>query len=629
MKLKTSPLFLLNQFCKIIVLIGLGSIPAKTFSADKNPGLIESFERLLEVHKKQFEQSSQKAQGSVEDSSNLLNYKEIKLDTHFMRSLLFHSDEKFLRLVQKDECKFWAALENNLLKTARGDVINIQASYQNKEHQTLTTSIPKDDFFTQLYKVKCLNNHEFGILFNESNYEKTINGIKFTVPKTTRECEMVHREWLENSFTPYLCRIQQTIKNSKDKKVVENYKTKINSLQRTYIDNLCNNLNSPERFCENYLKNDIWNKIINGEAPSYKMSFKCQNIFNKENELTPAEIKSCASKLLSEPALCETRGNRNYPSLFPLLNCDLISKALTKSKLVTDYHDCPGSVDNEAITNAHRIINHFFPRKIISTKETCAGEANYTFARLNLDISYEDGWPLKICFHNNVTNKEDCVPYIPGSREDEKLSEDQVIARILYQQKGASSKAKCRIVDSKTYNPLRSEFKFGCFIVYDSDTCTTLNCTKKVIWEEKTQSDIRYIGKPIFDYIPTAFLNERYSFMSLINEVKGIQSRPIKNLTYLKFYLDQISNSIIHGVGCAEDLIPEEFARESINQCHPIPFIIDGYTLKNNEIWLSMRTAIDDLHSPKLTLWQNVFNAISAYRELHPLNSWTLYGLKK
>ncbi|MGZ3789301.1 MAG: hypothetical protein ACXVLQ_12305, partial [Bacteriovorax sp.] len=465
-------------------------------------------------------------------------------------------------------------------------------------------------------------------LFSEANFQKTIEGIKFSVPKDSSECLSIHKEWMDNSFTPYLCKIQQIIKKSKSQNLVELYKSKIPTMQRTYIDNLCSNITTPEHFCENYLKSDVWNKVINGEVPLYKMSYKCQNFLNK-NAVDNGDLRNCAAKMISEPMTCETKGNKNFPSDFPLQNCNNLSDALGKSKLVTNYHDCPGNVDNEALTNIHRLVNHFDPRNISTNKETCAGEASYTFARLNFDIKHEEGWPLKICYMNHVSEKEECVPYIPGSRENEPRSEDLVIAKILYQQKGAPAKTKCRVVDSKTYNPLRSEFKFGCFIVYDAETCTTLSCDKKVIWEEKVQTDIKFIGKPTFDYFPSAFMNERYSFQSMINEVKGTQGRAIKNLTDLKFYLDKIPNGVVHGVGCVEDLLPEEFQRTAMNQCHPMPFIIDGHILKNNENWLVLRTAIDDLHTPRLSQWQNIFNAVSAYRELHPLNSWTLYGIKK
>jgi len=629
LKLKTSPQFSHVQFCKIFLLTSLAVFSCKAFSqTEDNPGLIESLERLLEVHRKQFDQNKSKIQSNLKSPTELTYLNDIKLDPQFVRSLIFHSDDKYLRLIQTDECKLLSAIETGLVKTAEGEITSVLIQYKNKDGVFESASFPKSDFFEQIYKKKCLNNREFATLFNEENFGKTVEGVKFSVPKSANECSAIHKEWLDNSFTPYLCKIQQTIKKSKSQKTIDLYKTKIPAFQRTYLDNLCVNLSDPNAFCESYLKKDVWSKVLNGEAPLYKLSYKCQNVLNKSS-VTASDLKDCAAKFNSDATFCETRGTRNFPSDFPLSNCILISEALNKGKLAANYQDCPGNVDNEGLTNIHRLVNHFAPRTIITSKETCAGEAEYTYAKLNFDIKHEEGWPLKVCFMNNVQEKENCTPYIPGSRENEPLSEDQVIAKILYTQKGAPAKTKCRIVDSKTYNPLRSEFKFGCFIVYDAESCTTLSCDKKVIWEEKAQTDIRFVGKPIFDYFPTAFMNERYSFISMINEVKGTQQRTIKNLTDMKFYLDKIPSGLIHGVGCAEDLLPEEFSRTTMNQCRPLPFIIDGYSIKNNETWIAFRSAIDDVHSPRLLLWQNIFNSVSAYRELHPLNTWTLYGIKK
>jgi len=629
LKLKTSPQFSHVQFCKIFLLTSLAVFSCKAFSqTEDNPGIIESLERLLEVHRKQYDQNKSKIQSNLKSPTELTYLNDIKLDPQFVRSLIFHSDDKYLRLIQTDECKLLSAIETGLVKTAEGEITSVLIQYKNKDGFYESASFPKDEFFEQIYKKKCLNNREFAILFNEANFGKTVEGVKFSVPKSANECSAIHKEWLDNSFTPYLCKIQQTIKKSKSQKTVDLYKSKIPAFQRTYLDNLCLNLSDANAFCENYLKKDVWSKVLNGEAPLYKLSYKCQNVLNK-SPVSASDLKDCAAKFNSDASLCETRGTRNFPSDFPLSNCGLLSEALNKGKLAANYQDCPGNVDNEGLTNIHRLVNHFAPRNIITSKETCAGEAEYTYAKLNFDIKHEEGWPLKVCFMNHVQEKENCTPYIPGSRDNEPLSEDQVIAKILYTQKGAPAKTRCRIVDSKTYNPLRSEFKFGCFIVYDAESCTTLSCDKKVIWEEKAQSDIRFIGKPVFDYFPTAFLNERYSFISMINEVKGTQQRTIKNLTDMKFYLDKIPSGIIHGVGCAEDLLPEEFARTTMNQCKPLPFIVDGYSMKNNETWIAFRSAIDDVHSPRLLLWQNIFNSVSAYRELHPLNTWTLYGIKK
>jgi hypothetical protein len=559
-----------------------------------------------------------------------------------MRNILFHSDSKYLSLIQKDECKFYTLLEKKLLKKDEGDLNLLEILIKNKDGTQKSGIISSEQFFDELYKKRCINNKEFKVLFNEKNFAKTISGIKFTVPRGETECKIIHNDWLNNSYTPYLCAINSTLKYAqkinKEKmtneeagtiKASDIYIQKTTLLQRNYLESLCNNLNSAKNFCGNYLKDDIWSKVINGEAPAYKLNYKCQNLLDLPLQLSLADQKKCVKKFLNEPKSCYTIGNKNFPSFYPLQNCDTISLALNHSKLITNYHDCPGNIDNEAITNVHRILNHFVPRKINSSSEICSGEANYSFAKLNLDLKYEKGWPLKVCYFNRIENKEICTIYIPGSREEEILSEDQVISKILYLHKGAPAKTKCRIVTSKQYNPIRSEFKNGCFIVYNSETCTTLSCEKKVIWDEKVQEDIKFVGSPIFEYYPSSFANERYSIQSMLNEVKGIQSRILKNINDLKFYLDKINSSIVHGVGCREDLLPEFYIRNLINECHPLPFIIDGYTIINGETYLTTRTAIDDLFSPRLIHWSNIYNSVSAYKEIHPLNSWTLHGLKK
>ena len=65
-----------------------------------------------------------------------------------------------------------------------------------------------------------------------------------------------------------------------------------------------------------------------------------------------------------------------------------------------------------------------------------------------------------------------------------------------------------------------------------------------------------------------------------------------------------------------------------MNQCRPIPFIIDGIIEKKFNYFLSVRTAIDDLHSPRLVNWSFIYNALKSYEGVHSINSWTLYGIE-
>ena len=627
MKFLTSPLYCLKQLSKLSLLICLGSFSTKAISIDNPPGIVESYERLVELHNTQYQDIDKEVSANVQIISSISNLKDFQIEPNFMRSLLLSSDEKYLNLTQKDECHFYATLENNLLRTSAGEIKSIFITFKDRANIKQTAAVPVKDFFTEVYKRKCYNNKEFSTLFNLNNVKKTIEGIKFSIPKNQKECNQIHHEWLVNSYSPYLCQIHKILQGNSDD--ASFYRKSIAVFQRTYIENLCNNLNSADQFCQNYLKEDIWNKVMNGEAPLYKMSYKCKNLFSENEVLNKATQAACAVKLNTNPQLCQTKGTKNFPSLFPMFTCDLLSQALVKSKLITDYHDCPGNIDNEMLTNIHRIIYHFDPEKIESTKENCAGETYFSIAKLFMAVKNETEWPLNICFFNHIEGKETCKTYIPGTHANQSKSEDFVVAKILYEQKGAPKKITCKVVDTKTYNPLLSNYKMGCFIVYDAESCKNMACNKKVIWDQKVMEDIKFNGRPIFEYYPTNYLNQRFSLTSLLNEVKRMQSRSIKNLTDLMFYLDKIPGSIIHGVGCAEDLLPEQYSRISINECHPLPFIIDGYVKKNNNISLVFRSAIDDIHSPRLIAWNNIFNSVTAYQPLHPLSTWTLNGLKK
>lgn len=642
MKSKTSLPFWQNPFCRSSTFACLTFFLFWSFGqafaqnqqtpnfSPKAPGLIESLERLVLFQKGKFEKNKTHLQSNFKNVADLKSFKEVKLDPTYMKSLLLHSDERFFSLVaQGDECKFLSLLETNLLKTSEGNIEDIHIQYQTTDGKIESAIMSKDLFFTEIYKKKCLNNREYATLFSNENIQKTIEGIKFSIPKTQKECLIIHQEWIANSFTPYLCRITETFNRPTLQTIATFYREKIAAHQRIYLLELCKTLHSPELFCANYLKGDAWSKIINLEIPEYKMSYKCQNMFGKSEKLNSKELKNCASKLQSDDHFCFSNGNKDLPSNYPLQSCNLISTALNKSKLVTDYHDCPGNIPNDSLTNIHRIVNHFTPRKIENNKETCGGETQYTYARLHLDIKHESGWPLKVCFFDRVNNKESCTTYIPGSRADEPLSEDQVIAKILYRQKGANPKTTCKIVGHKTYNPLRSEFKYGCFIIYGHDFCSESSCGKKVIWDEKIQEDIKFVGTLNFDYFPTAFMNERYSFTALLNETRSTKERKILNLTELKFFLDKTDNGIVHGIGCREDLVPELYNRISLNECHPLPFIVDGHHSEENKTLLITRLAIDDIHSPRLIPWSYIFNAVTSYQQLHPLQTWTFYGIYK
>ena len=616
--------FLLGQTC--------------VYGQEKTNGIIESLEEILKTHGDEFKQLLSSTERRPLFSTTLASNIELTIHPLVLRSIILHSSNSYLQVIGSDECLFFAFLENNLLRSAEGYVRNLVVEYQvdNHSHQMV---INKDDFIQHIYKTKCFANKETRLLYLEDNLYKTLEKSNFNPPTTEQNCNEIFKGWRQNSHLPYLCKIPETIRLAQQAKsiidekhrpfyetaIVEGnrYRQKIPFFKRVYLNNLCSNLSDQKKFCSKYVTDDVWSRVISGELPSYIMNYKCSNMLKKQ-KLTDGDLANCRSKFIDDPASCHTGGADDLPSLIPRPNCQAISKALDVAHLRSDYQDCPGNMDNEGITNIHRLIMHLAPRPIESTSASCAYEANYSFAKLNMDYSNEKAWPLKICYQNPASEQETCDSYIPGHNEQNDLSETHVVAKILNKIINAPNNLKCSFVSNDEYRPALLKYKNGCFIVYDINECTTFHCPRKLYYRNRLIEKLTFKGLSTFDYFVNTHQTAKYSAHNILSETFKITGRSVMNLTEAVAYLDRASNNIIHGVGCAENLLPFYFKSTALNACRPLPFIIDGHT--NGQ--LVVRTAIDDIHSPRLMNWNNIYSAIANYKNLHPLQSWTLYGLK-
>jgi hypothetical protein len=648
-----------KQFFKKLCCLGLLSwaIIFSSYSQDNldsqiqtTPGILESLIEIIGIEKNQYTKlisESEKKSLLITDESQV---KEIKLDPFYVKSLLLNSDNKYLTFLGdgEDECRLISLFQNDLLKTSRGIINRVIVNYIDNTGARKRGLLTKNNFLEIYFKKKCITNRETQNLFSLKSLETTLKNTNLPTPKTQAQCTQILKDWVDNPHSPYLCGIHEKIQRGLKAKSVlpatssvqrrrrfelqrrineaKKYTPKVPYFQRTYLSNLCSHISDERKFCDKYLAKDVWSKIVTGERPDYLIEYKCKNVLNKKL-LTKSDIKKCALKFKTEPNFCKKNGNRKHAALFPLPNCNEISDALTSSKLVTKYHDCPGSVDNEGVINIHRIINHFNAKHIPSDEFTCASATNLSFAKLNFESNNSKGWPLKICYKNLATEKKECSPYVPGISTGEKYSEDTVISNIIKKVERTPFEVKCKLANSKRYNTNRLGYKSGCFIVFDPENCTTMHCPKKVYFETKLIDYLKYEGKILFDYFPTSFSNEKYAATNLLSETYKKQSKKIRNYTELKFYFNTFKEGIIHGIGCAEDLFPGKFNRNKLNQCRPLPFIIDGVDKKNLGK-LIFRSAINDLHSPVLLEWNIIFNSVANYKELHPLNTWTLYGIR-
>ena len=609
----------------------------------ESAGLIQSFESLLRGHKKEYQSTVSKLQKSTTALSEIKKLQSVSLSKGFLKSLLIHTENKYLQFASNDECKLLSLIETGLAKTADGKITYIPLIITFDDQKEKTILVTKQDYLNYIYSKKCLNNQEMLALFNSKNITQTIKSLKLPTPKNEKECSKIHTEWTKNPYTPYLCAISESIKRSvRSKAKLGNAAYSLNQakqIERTYLkgeffnknvppfhkeyfDTLCSHLDEADKFCSPYLSNDVWSKIKKKEEPTYKMAYKCKSITRKKI-LTPKDINRCAKKLYRNPHICTVSRDEGFGSLYPLSNCKTVSESLLESSLHTDYHDCPAQIDNQAIINVHRIIAHKKKLSIPSDKISCSSQAHHSLAQLS------PRWPLKICYFDKISDKRECIPYVPNhAQTEDPFSEAHIIAKILYRTEGALNQKACTVISDRFYNPVLLKYKYGCFIVFDSQLCTTLHCKKKIFYDSKEIKGIEYTGINLFDYFANSFKNERFSINHLLTESLKLESKTIHNLTFLRVFFKKYSDAIAHGIGCAEDLLPSFFQKKFLGACRPLTFIVDGIINKKGTVYLSFRSSIDDLHSPRLVAWDQVFNGVSNYKKIHPLNSWTFYGIK-
>jgi len=626
------------------LLLQLHTAFAENFSA---PGLIESYEKLLGLDELQ----SSKAVGLLTGKKSPgPPTGEMRLNSYFLRSIFINSETRYVSLAEQGECTFLSLLENGLLKWSNLPANSVLIDEKKSESEIISSIISLPVFLQTNYRTKCTSNREQNELFSEKNLTATIKNLSLKIPRSETECHNIFAQWRANNSLPHLCRLHELIQNGQkaekiinglDEKEMEKRRSLEKSIreknlienavplfERSYISNLCKNLNNEKEYCETYIGQDTWNKVINGELPSYTMSFLCQDIL-KKSEITNKDFILCAAKMKNTPKLCHAINLKERTTLFPRPNCQEVALALNSGHLKTDYRDCPSSIDTEGITNIFRLQRHFAPDSALFPNNDCHSDPYFSYAKMVIDFAGDtDNWPLKICYTDPVLRKEKCVAYIPGNNLKEKMAEGVVVGKILERLRGVPDKTTCKIIDVNDFKPSLLQYQTGCFIVRDTNNCATDGCERKIYYDKNLISGISFRGAFFYEYFANSYISEKFSSQNILAETYRLQNKVLKNLTELNFFLEQNKKGVAHAVGCVEDLLPQYFSRSALNQCRPIPFIIDGVVKKNNNNFLSVRSSVDDLHLPRLISWGFVFSALSNYRELHPLQKWTLYGLK-
>lgn len=606
-------------------------------------GLLESFEEKLNVYREDINKKILNPPSDVLTRQVFKDEEKIELSTRQINTILLYSPEYYKELYYTNTCSIYTLLKNRLIHINGSPLINVEAKITNGSEES-TAIVPIDAFLAHYYKSSCRLSFKQSRVFEQGLLANSFKKLTPKFPTSELQCLDQFNSLSSNINIDHICSAPFTVDLAAkmETKLSDNNlglreRSYINSLRREakkytseikekdllYFRNFCSNLNRKENFCGNFSKQDFWGLISNKQRTQSYITSRCQHIF-KKSPLSEVEYLRCIKLLRDKPEICEIKGPRDGSVLYPMPNCEKISEALTISRLKNNFNDCPKFIGNHAITNGARVIKHFATNDIKSND--CIFPSYEKIYGLYLESKEEDKWPLKICYKNNDDVKN-CLPYIPGNSKDNYSALNMVVANMLFQTKVVSNRIKCQEVPKKKYNPLRIKYKSGCWIVPEEVACRTVSCKYKIMLDNRSIKDIWSEGQLNFDYFKTKYNSTDTAIHDRIINLLRLKEQEINSLSSLKFFLDKKKSGIIHGVGCGEDLYPSHYLSNKIGICTPIPFIVDGHKEINNNTYLSFRGAIDDVTSPRLMLWANVFTALSRYSTLGPLKTWEFYGI--
>ena len=288
-----------TRYISLSLILGQINLIAPAFSQTKSQtlGVLETFKKLSKINRDKEQKILELSKKDQLD--NFENILDIKINSTFLRSLLFFSKNKILDLISKNKCNFYALMENGLIGGDLDKNSIIPVIIKNNDNSIEKKSVSLKLFLDFIYNKKCPQYKEYSLLFSEKYFTKTFEKIDLKVGKTNALCKKGHNEWTKSPLIPYLCKIPKLIKE--EKKIVKKlnhssipesenllyekikeinlYKKEIKEKKKYYLKNLCDNIHSSEKFCSLYLSQDAWTKVVNKDLPDYKLTYKCKQIF--------------------------------------------------------------------------------------------------------------------------------------------------------------------------------------------------------------------------------------------------------------------------------------------------------------------------------------------------------------
>lgn len=613
------------------------SVPLENAAATSFPGALQSMRSLLEFDSKRMEAKSGLVAGRNVTARDIEADSKIDLDPDFLNSIILHTPSSYMALAGQNKCAFYSALLADLLKTRAGKLSTLTIQYQKKDGTRVSALMEKRDFIDYVVYPSCPDMRQTVALFQIKTIDSAIKSSSFTPPTGRAQCELSFNSWVQDPKSPFWCQIDEVIKTGfkmERKTIAEDKNTlaltrllrqKLGPERLEYLSNFCANADSQQVFCANAFSTSFFSRISDKSRTDSYIKDICQEYLGK-NIWSAAVIQECIATLKTTPDAC-LWGTMGTSGLSPRPTCDQLSLALNNSTLWADYDDCPRYSDNQAVTNVARLLLNIDRPVISSTNNPCSAVSAATVLEFNRKFDNETMWSAGVCYFDKIEQKEKCLPAFYGDYGATPGSIGRVMGEVVTRTKGADRDTVCKLVSATNWNPQLLEYKYGCYVVYDPDNCGIASCNSKVFYNEAEIKGITIKSQLAFDYFPTSLAGEKFSQTYIIQRDAQKKTRSLQTLPAVLSFFKDNPKGVLHGIGCAEDLLPGFFKKVAFNQCTPLPFIVDGVIQNGDRTTLVTRSAADDIHAPRIIPWGQVFSAVKSYQIHQPLKQWTMHAI--
>lgn len=599
------------------------------------PNLIESFKQIVNLSKAQ----SLKTLNLKDDTNTIssLDYSKYKyfIQEDYLNDIILKTPIKESLANNNLKCKFF---ENLWFKSLNKEKF-IPIYQVAKEKKDLKFILAKK-YFEDLIKKDCPAQNQTLLSLKNGRF---INLDLETISNQS-QCTRSFEKMKNSKYLNYIFYLGEKIQKAnlldskkgkyslKEKKIIldsEKIQEKIGPAKTKLIQSFTNYFPDKLNFCESFFNSDFFSKVAQNLTP-YRDFLAAQ--CSLSGKISNSDLKTCLNDLKKNPKSCLIPNNNINKSLMPELNCKELGNNYSLSTIAFKNNDCPARIENEAIVNAGRLISKL-SKSTLDTKNKfpqCIERLGINFLNFSKKHSLREAWGTKICYYNKILRKEQCYPTFFSANKENENSITNRVSLILSEMKKVQTKTKCDFISeqNRAINP--SQSGRGCKIFYNSSKCLLNKCPILVYINSRKVDQFFTLKNGFnFHYYSNNYSSNHSSFHSSLKRDFKLKDSRVYNLTQVKSLL--ANKSLIHGIGCAEDILPTHFKRATFNKCSPLPFIVSGIKKRKNALtpFVLTNLSIDRSQTLRSLDWQTLLSSVKNYQEVHPFQHWSLYALYK